>query len=51
MQYTALCLPRSTPHVIVVSNEKGDSGKTTLAMRVAMDGIDASDSDVGPSVH
>jgi chromosome partitioning protein len=36
MQHTALCALRSAPHVIVVGNEKGGSGKTTLAMHVAI---------------
>lgn len=36
MQHRALSLPRSAPHVIVVGNEKGGSGKMTLAMDVAV---------------
>jgi len=36
MQYTALRALRSAPYVIVVGNEKGGSGKTTLAMHVAI---------------
>jgi chromosome partitioning protein len=36
MQHRVLSLPRSAPHVIVIGNEKGGSGKTTLAMHVAV---------------
>lgn len=36
MQYGALRTLRSAPHVIVVGNEKGGSGKTTLAMHTAI---------------
>jgi chromosome partitioning protein len=36
MQHTALRALRSAPYVIVVGNEKGGSGKTTLAMHVAI---------------
>lgn len=36
MQHGALRVARSAPYVIVVGNEKGGSGKTTLAMHVAI---------------
>lgn len=36
MQYGALRAARSAPYVIVVGNGKGGSGKTTLAMHVAI---------------
>ena len=36
MPHTALRALRSAPYVIVVGNEKGGSGKTTLAMHVAI---------------
>jgi chromosome partitioning protein len=36
MQQRALSVLRSAPHVIVIGNEKGGSGKTTLAMHVAI---------------
>jgi chromosome partitioning protein len=36
MQQSALSALRSAPHVIVIGNEKGGSGKTTLAMHVAV---------------
>jgi chromosome partitioning protein len=36
MQHRALSALRSAPHVIVIGNEKGGSGKTTLAMHVAI---------------
>jgi chromosome partitioning protein len=36
MQHSALSALRSAPHVIVIGNEKGGSGKTTLAMHVAI---------------
>lgn len=36
MQHRAFSAERSAPHVIVIGNEKGGSGKTTLAMHVAI---------------
>src|SRR5579872_4479975 len=36
MEYGALRMPRSAPHVIVVGNGKGGTDKTTLAMHVAV---------------
>jgi chromosome partitioning protein len=41
MEYGALRVLRSAPHVIVLGNGKGGTGKTTLAMHVAVGLLDA----------